>query len=235
MIKIFFRFLQHAGLKFILVLFLLGQVHFDLRSQDLPLGYISYFSDKCNSPGFLKSWNTDRQENWDIIKLKEGNVLRGKSSDSLVFSYVPETRGILSNLIFGDFILEFEFKLSSQQHSDSSGFYFLGPIKSSQDYYALAFTHDSLRFYFIDDSVTKKIAVKPVELNEGGWNKVRIRRDILSRRLNITINNNPEEIAFSDRKLVMGYIGFGTHDVSSYLKNINVWAPTSIVDTTFFW
>jgi len=236
MTKINSRFVfQYFRIKIIIFLFFLCQHNSIILSQELPLGYISYFSDKCNSKNFFKSWDTDKPENWNIVNLKNGPVLRGIPEDSLEISYVPGTRGILSNLIFGDFILEFEFKQSAKQKSDSSGFYFLGPMKTSQDYYAVAFTADSLMFYFIEDSITNKIAVKPVLLNEGEWNKVRITRDILARNLHITINKNSGEVTFTDRKLVMGYIGFGTHDATSYLKNINVWAPTSIIDTTFHW
>lgn len=204
-------------------------------SQELPLGYISYFSDNCTNKSFLKVWDTDNPENWNIVNLKNGPVLRGIQEDSLIFSYVPGTRGILSELIFGDFILEFEFKTSIKQPSNSSGFYFLGPVKTSQNYYAVTFAMDSLMFYLIEDSITTKIAAKPAQLNTGEWNKVKIKRDILTRKIHITINNMPQDIIFTDRKLVMGYIGFGTHDATSFLKNINVWAPTSIIDTSFHW
>ncbi len=226
---------QLFSIKIIIFLLILCQPNSIILSQELPLGYISYYSDKCNNKSFFRSWDTDKPENWNIVSLKNGPALRSTYEDSLVISYVPGTRGILSNLIFGDFILEFEFKTPYKQTSDSSGFYFLGPVKTSQNYYAVAFTADSLMFYFIKDSITNKIASKPVLLNEDAWNKVRIRRDILTRKLHITINNNSGEVTFTDRKLVMGYIGFGTHDATSYLKNINVWAPTSIIDTTFHW
>ena len=228
-------FFQCKSINIIIFCFFLFQHNSIILSQELPLGYISYFSDKCHNNNFFKTWDTDKPENWNIISLKNGPALRGISEDSLMISYIPDTRGILSNLIFGDFILEFEFKTSAKQKSDSSGFYFLGPVKTSYDYYAVAFSEDSLLFYFIEDSITNKIAVKPALLNKAEWNKVRIKRDILARELRITINKNSEDITFSDRKLVMGYIGFGTHDATSYLKNINVWAPTSIIDTTFHW
>jgi hypothetical protein len=236
MTKISSRFVfQYFRLKIIIFCFFLVHQNSIILSQELPLGYISYFSDKCHNNNFFKSWNTDKPENWNIISQKNGPVLRGISEDSLLICYVPGTRGILSNLIFGDFILEFEFKTAAKQKSDSSGFFFLGPVKTSYDYYAIAFSADSLIFYFVEDSITNKIAVKPALLNKGEWNKVRIKRNILNRELRIKINKNSEDITFTDRKLVMGYIGFGTHDATSYLKNINVWAPTSIIDTTFHW
>jgi hypothetical protein len=68
------------------------------------------------------------------------------------------------------------------------------------------------------------------------WNKVRIERDILNR--NITIIVNGESIhknVFTDKNLVMGYVGFGSNKISSALRTIKLWAPTSITDSTFVW
>ncbi|MBA7556352.1 hypothetical protein ES705_49057 [subsurface metagenome] len=138
--------------------------------------------------------------------------------------------------MFGDFILDFEFKTINDVHSDSSGFYFLGPVKSTQSYYAFAFSDDSLSFFFIDDGKISHIDKKAISINKSEWNKVRVVRIILSRQLRFTINNDlSEHVVFSDRNLVMGYIGFGTHQTISYLRNISVWAPTAIVDSTFSW
>lgn len=223
-------------IKVFIFTLIIVQSNSTIFSQELPLGYISYFSHKCNSKSLFKSWNSHYPAQWQISSFESKYVLEAIPDDSTLLSYVPESRAILSNLIFGDYILEFEFKSIEVTSSDSSGFYFLGPVKTSHNYYAFAFASDTLRFLFVDDSVAKEIDSKPVLLKEDEWNKIRIRRDILSRKLIFTINNNfSDQIGFSDRNLVMGYIGFGTQDANSYLKNINVWAPTAITDTSFIW
>jgi len=228
--------LHNHPLRIFLVFFVFILIGSNIFPQNLPLGYISYFSDKCNHKSFFTSWDTDKPDQWRIISLKNGSVLSGIAEDSLISSYIPETRGILSEMIFGDFILEFEFKVLQKSSSDSAGFYFLGPVRSSLNYYTVAFTTDTIMFFFVDDSMTNRIASKAISIHKYDWNKVRIKRDILLRQLHITVNNKvSDKIIFTDRNLVMGYIGFGTHQMTSYLKNINVWAPTAIIDTTFLW
>lgn len=227
---------QNTALKVFILSLFFNYSSSDIFAQELPLGYISYYSNKCSNKSFFNSWNTDKPAQWKIISLKSDYVLSGIPADSLINSDLPETRGIISDLIFGDFIIEFEFKISAKAASDSSGFYFLGPVKSSQEYYAIAFTTDSLMFFYIEDSISTKIASKQVSLLKNSWNKVRIKRNILTRQLQIIVNNkSSEQIVFTDRNLVMGYIGFGTHQMTSYLRKINVWAPTSITDTSFVW
>jgi hypothetical protein len=222
--------------KCILTVLLFSRLGVLLFSQELPIGYISYFSNACTHKSFFNSWHSEDADSWKIIPYKKGSALRVVPADSLKNPWVPETRGILSDMVFGDFILEFEFRTTSKLGSGFSGFYFLGPVKTSQNYYTIAFTSDTLVFFYIDDSVTYRLSGKPVTFNKDSWNKVRITRDILTRQLQIVVNNNAsEKIVFTDRNLVMGYIGFGTHRVISNLKNINLWAPTSITDTTFAW
>ncbi len=228
--------IQPSWNKLVLTVLLFCQSGVLLFSQELPIGYISYFSNACAHKSFLNSWHSENADYWKIITHKNGNTLRVVPADSIENSWVPEIRGILSNMIFGDFILEFEFKTSLNSGTDFSGFYFLGPVKTSQNYYTVAFTSDTLVFFYINDSMTYRLTSMHVTFNKDSWNKVRITRDILTRQLQIVLNNNStEKIVFTDRNLVMGYIGFGTHCVVSDLKNIHVWAPTSITDTTFTW
>jgi hypothetical protein len=227
-------FLFYAGIrKFLVTLFMLILIKSVGHTQELPIGYISYFSHKGNHKSFFNSWYTDKPGQWKIIPLKSGTALSGMPEDTLTFSSFPETRGILSNQIFGDYILEFEFKTT---FTDTSAFHFLGPVKTSTDYYTVAFKQDTLLFFYIDDGFVYRIDAESVSLKQNDWNKVKIIRDILTRQLRITVNKDlSKQIIFSDRNLVMGYIGFGTHQATSYLKNIEVWAPTSIIDSTFVW
>jgi hypothetical protein len=73
----------------------------------------------------------------------------------------------------------------------------------------------------------------PVRINSD-WNRVRIQRNILNRDMNITMNGDTKNsISFTDRELVMGFVGFGTHETNSCLRNIKIWAPTAFSDTLY--
>lgn len=204
--------------------------------QDLPIGYINYFSHNCHNETLFNFLLPEHKEAWMIIKEEGLNVLRIKSSeDSLVNSF-PKSRGVLNNLILGDYILEFEIKTDLMPNKDTAGFCFLGPVKSKEIYYSLLFSKDTLSFISLrSDSIYTSIK-KSIPPLKSSWNKIRIERDILSRTIYIMLNNDKQNIvSFSDRNLVMGFIGFGSHSTTSYLRNIRLWAPTAIEDNEFQW
>lgn len=203
-------------------------------SQELPLGYIKYYSGACDPQGLLESLRVRHEENWEIDGAN--CMLSIHPSDSTENNTIPGSMGVLGTMIFGEYIAEFEFKQSAMPDGDTTGFCFLGVIKSVKSYYAYVFTDDSISFFFIDDGIPELVDKKPGRHIVSGWNKVRIRRDILSRNVYITLNkNHSDEITFNDRNLVMGYLGFGTHRTKSHIRNLTVWAPTSITDTPFKW
>jgi hypothetical protein len=205
-----------------------------LYSQQLPVGYIAYYSQKGNNPEFLKSLVINQPQGFEINKDKTYAVLNPFTVDTTGNSLAPACRGIVADKIFGEFIIEFDYKLQPGNLSNLSGFYFIGPVKSANTYYAIAFSDDSVSFFFADEgNVINLDNTGGIKMNSG-WNKVRIKRDILNRNMQVTLNGDiNHRTTFTDRNLVMGFIGFGTEDITSYLKNINIWAPTAFTDTLY--
>jgi hypothetical protein len=203
-------------------------------SQKLPEGYIEQYSEKCLNNTFFNSFLPEEMSDWKFIQAAKGNILSISSEDSIPIKLFPETKGIIRNLIFGDYIVEFEFKLS-QKVTGTEGFCFIGPVKSIKTYYAFLFSSDSVSFSFINNGTRMIVEKQPAHKISADWNKVRIERYILNRSSTIIINGDySHKIVFKDPNLVMGYVGFGSHDASCFLRNIKIWAPTSI-DTTFKW
>jgi hypothetical protein len=203
-------------------------------SQQLPIGYISYYSEKGTTPGFLKTLVISPNEGFVINKERTFIELNPSPIDSGRILMIPYCRGIISDKIFGEYIIEFEYKIQTGSLNYSSGFYFLSPVKSNDTYYTTIFSNDTIAFVYINDGLLIRKETKSSEMFKTGWNKVRIQRDMLNRKLEVTLNNNiNNKITFTDRDLIMGYIGFGTQDISSYLRNINIWAPTAFSDTLY--
>ena len=203
-------------------------------AQDLPIGYVSYFSDKANTQLFIQKISSCTPEHWNISKDKSCTILYPAKIDSLQLCPVPLMTGIINNMIFGEYIMEFDFYAGSNPKPDSSGFCFIGPVKSADTYYAYVFERDSISFYYINKNIPEKIGSYASPLVSNKWNHVKVTRDILKRSVSFVFNHDAKtRITFSDPRLVMGFVGFGTWETESKIKNINIWAPTVITDSTY--
>ena len=193
-----------------------------VNAQKIPLGYIVQYSNKCDNDNFLKDLLPEHPENWKILHLKHLQGAWVSIPDSLPETFANISKGVLSPQIFGDYIMEFEFRFYNRV-SDSALFTFLGPVKSPNS------------FYFMDQGQLGATNNLACSVRTQQWNKVRVERNILKRRTNIIVNGDFEhKLTFTDKNLVMGYVGFGSN-ASCLLRNIVIYAPTSITDTPFKW
>lgn len=219
---------------FLLALVLILSSSSQLYSQHLPVGYITYYSQKGNQPDFLKTLVIKPTSGIVINKEKTFAVLKPMVNDSVSQMLTPFCRGIIADKIFGEYIIEFEYKIQPGLLDNSAGFCFLGPVKSDNTYYTTIFSNDTIAFLYFDEGTIIKNETAASNSIRIGWNKVKIQRDILGRKLEITLNNNIKDIiTFTDRDLVMGFVGFGTQNVTSCIRNINIWAPTAFSDTLY--
>ncbi len=204
------------------------------QAQELPLGYREYFSHTCATPDLFANLTPDDSSSWLIIADKPVNCLRIKPPDSLRGVY-PESRAMLHQWIWGDYILSFQFKAGMDASTDSAGFVFIGAARDPENYYAFCFVQDSIRFFWSDKGSLKRISTKAASNPHAGWNSLIVRRDILTRSFTFILNDAPEPVVFSHRDLVMGYSGFGGHLTTCYLRKITLWAPTVIDERIFTW
>ncbi len=81
--------------------------------------------------------------------------------------------------------------------------------------------------------IPEKIGTETLKPTQKSWNRVRVTRDILNRSVTFILNRDVnKQVSFSDPRLVMGFVGFGTLTTQSSIRNINIWAPTVITDST---
>jgi hypothetical protein len=206
-----------------------------LFCQNLPIGYIEMYSEKCANDKFFKTFYPEDTSNWKFITVNNTKTLLIKPNDISGNPASPKVRGIIRYYSFGDFILEFEFK-TIQKPGTKDGFCFLGPVKTDMTYYAFRFSSDSVTFSFINRGENKMVESQPANKLHEGWNKVRVERDILNRKVSLIINGDyAHRNEFRELTLVKGFVGFGSESVKCFLRNIKIWAPTSISDSTFIW
>ncbi|NJK86193.1 MAG: hypothetical protein HC906_09685 [Bacteroidales bacterium] len=61
------------------------------------------------------------------------------------------------------------------------------------------------------------------------WHKIRIKRDIISRSLQFYLDDmKTPAVQTNNKRLVMGYIGFGSANSALAIDNIKIWSQTSI-------
>ena len=215
---------------FVFSQFLFSSINY---GQDLPLGYISHYSQKANSTQFLSTLNICTPQYWNIANDKSSTVLYPAVRDSIENRNFLLNMGVIKDMIFGEFILELDFR-SSSPDSGVAGFCFLGPVKNPDTYYLFVLGHDSVTFFYVNKGIPEIIESKYLIVRNNSWNHVRVTRDILKRSVTFVLNKDPRtQVVFTDPRLVMGYTGFGTYITQSSIRNIDIWAPTAITDTTF--
>ncbi len=119
-------------------------------AQSIPIGYVNYFSQKANNQLFVNTITSCTPQYWNISKDKTCTILYPAEKDSLTPGTLTLNTGVVKDMIFGEYIMEFEFYATNIPGLDSSGFCFIGPVKSADTYYAYVFGSDSLTFYFIN-------------------------------------------------------------------------------------
>ncbi|MBN1951289.1 MAG: hypothetical protein JW801_08790 [Bacteroidales bacterium] len=205
-----------------------------LHGQDLPLGYISYYSEDAATAAFPSSLERTAPDLWKVSKYKS-TIIYHAGTDSLHPEVFPQNQGVIPNLLLGDYIMEFEFKLLDSCTNDCEGFFLLSPIKDCGNYYAFGFSSDSVTFYYPNtQNGSVRVAAKKHGVNLNEWIRVRVVRNMIKRTITFRIDGEDEtELIFSDRRLVMGFVGFGTQNVNSAIRNVRIWAPTAFQDQIY--
>lgn len=199
------------------------------HAQELPLGYMAFFNESGSNPSFINSLSRNLPDGFTISSDKSFTVIRAALPDSEAEYNLPYNRGIIPDKIFGDFIVEIEFRIPEIPDSGQNGFCFLGPVQSCNSYYVLLFDSDSVTFYYTDRGKQQVVGTQSLSLRVNQWHKIRIKRDILTRSLTISLPGKPTApITFVERSLVMGYVGFGSENVNSHIRNIRIWSQTAI-------
>jgi hypothetical protein len=213
-----------SKLTYILFIF-----NFSIQAQALPVGFIEQYTNPCNNESLFNTFIRSDSGLWKINSDASLKII--PTNETATHSSI----GVLDKMIFGEYIMEFDFQIDNTS-GDSSSFSFLGNIKSKDSYYIYSFSADSIKFYLMYKGNKSLLDKEPIKKLKPGWNKAHIEWDILSRNATIVVNNNQaNKLTFNDNKLVMGYLGFSNGNFATCIKNIKIWAPTCITDKSFIW
>lgn len=234
-IKILYSKVLRNRLLICSFLFMVAQMKLILSySQQIPPGYVLQFENSCNSDDIFKSLNVEMPENF-IMNNYLHFIPPEIYTDTVSTSEFPAVRGVIDDLILGDFIIDFEY-LIEKESIDSCNFYFLAPIRTKNEYYAFEVSSNQICFNYIKNGNLTTSVCQALELNRTGWTRLTIKRDILKSTMSFFTNGAAApEITFTDRNLVMDFIGFGANSCPCKLRNIKIWGPTSIRDKKFEW
>ena len=209
------------------------------HAQELPLGYILQYRQDFSKRNSLEGFNIASLNSWIVSREKQNFYLEfsGNSKyNPAVLS--PKNIGVLSDYIFGDFILEADLQKAGL-HNDSLDICILFGMKDSLCYYYVHLAShpaDSQNIFLVNNASQKEITLitcKNAQMNNDKWHKVRIERDIVMKTITVFVNDMSYPVMIAkDRTLMMGYIGFGTFGGRGRIDNINIYAPTAIYEET---
>jgi hypothetical protein len=207
-------------------------------AQKLPEGYILQYKQDFNNGKSLSDFTFDHPSHWGIFSGNSNYFLQCMGMpDSLSRSDLPSNIALLSNRVFGDFILEADV----MPLVDSTGFgeicLFLG-VKDNMKFYfvQLANKSDSARhgIFLVKNSLPKKlteISPEAITWKEKKWHHVRLEREIVSRTITVFLDNMIQPVFHvKDYELVMGMVGIGSFGSPCRLDNIRIWSQTVITE-----
>lgn len=202
---------------------------------DIPEGYELQYRTDFKTAAELKDFEFSDPEMWKLSPDCEGtHVLESLGKGD----YQPPVRSphviaLMSNMQFGDFVLEANLQQTGREYGHRDMCIFFNYVDSSHFYYVhmATKTDDHAHNIFIVNGVPRtKISLKTTDgINWGqGWHKVRLVRDTQSGKIELYFGDMETPIMVAEDKThLKGYIGFGSFDDLGRIDNIRIWAPTA--------
>lgn len=215
----------------------------DEVSANIPANYRLVYSQDFEGDDPLGDFQFTDPDKWQLARMDDNHALefigRGK--------YRPKVRspfiiGLISDYMFGDFILEADLLQTGREYPHRDMCIFFGFNSPSKFYYVhIASRTDphSHNIFIVNDAPRTKISTKTTKgINWGRnqWHKVRIERFISDGTIKVFFDDMDTPIMLAkDKTFQLGYIGFGSFDDSGMVDNIKIWAPKVVRKrATFF-
>ena len=202
----------------------------DYTQPGYDLVYSQDFSDRSSIDGF-EFTNPDK---WLLSD-------KGNGGGALEFlgpgGYKPKVRspvviGLISDRVFGDFILEVDMLQTGKEygHRDMCLFYnFQDPSHFYYTHLATAADPHAHNIFIVNDKPRTAIAdktTKGIDWGKGKWHKVRLERKLADGTIKVFFDDMTEPIMTAkDKTFGAGFIGFGTFDDSGRIDNIKIYGP----------
>jgi len=205
-------------------------------AQKLPEGHILQYQQSFNHGNSLSDFMFDIPASWGIFSASGNYYLQCTGANNSVYATsLPANIAVISDKIFGDFVLE----ANVMPEADTNGFretcLFLGMKDKNRYYYVqLASQCDSAHhgIYLVKNSVPSRltgISEKAISWKDNKWHKLRLERNIVKRTILVFVDDMIHPVMqIKDYELVMGMVGLGSFTSPCRFDNIKIWAPTVI-------
>ena len=145
----------------------------------------------------------------------------------------PRNIAVLSNQMYGSFVMEAELKQTGREYGHRDMCLFFGMKDPSNFYYVhLATTPDphAHNIFLVNDEPRKAIGEKVSDGVDWGekdqWHKVKIERTLEDGSIKVYFDDMSTPIMeATDTHFAEGYIGFGSFDDTGMIDNIKIWGP----------
>lgn len=206
-----------------------------LKAQQLPEGYILQYRQTFNNQKSVADFRLTPSGVWNTVNNKGNLALQCKPAAN--GRALPAYAAVLSNKVFGDFILEAGIKFEPDSSGNRDFCLILG-MKDTTRYYCVILSggiDSSLHgAYLVKDSQISRLdglVVKPLDLPANKWHNIRLERNILQRTIVVFVNDMKQPVMrIKDYELVMGMVGLGSFSGGVQCDNLSIWAPTMIVE-----
>lgn len=206
------------------------------RGQDLPVYYQKYYEQDFRNSASIDDFVFTDPQAWTIKRTTGGNQLAlvAKSNYQPVFRS-PLSMAILSNYIWGDFVLQADVRQTTAEYGhrdvcfvwgmrDSAHYYYVHLASQTDEYAHGVFIVNGTDRVKIGQPATTGIAWDALP-----WHRIRIERSIVKCQTRVYVNDMRTPVfETNDPVFRMGYIGFGSFDDTMEIDNITIWAPTVI-------
>ena len=200
---------------------------------DLPRGYKLLYEQNFEDSAALLDFALTDPKAWKISKEGGHSALELAAQSN----YKPVVRSpvniaLLSNKLFGDFILEADLVQSGKEYGHRDMCLFFGFQNPTNFYYvhiATAADDHAHNIFLVKNAPRTKIAketTKGVNWGLGIWHKVRLERRISDGMIKVYFDDMTLPIMFaSDHSFGAGYVGFGSFDDTGKIDNVKIWGP----------
>ncbi|HEY0651737.1 MAG TPA: hypothetical protein VGD65_01375 [Chryseosolibacter sp.] len=179
-------------------------------------------------------------EKWILTEGKSGKALEFTGiSDYQPPFRSPHTIGLISDMTFGNFVLEADLLQTGKEYGHRDMCVIFGFQDPSHFYYshiATKMDDNAHQIMVVNNAPRTKISsftTQGVEWGDKVWHKVRVERNIESGSIKIFFDGTLIEEA-TDKTFGIGYIGFGSFDDSGKIDNVRIWGDAEKSESTAF-
>ena len=199
----------------------------------LPAGYRLVYQQSFDSPAALNDFEFTNSQKWKFSNIGNGS---GSLESLGQGDYKPPVRSpriiaLLSDQIYGDFILEADLLQTGKNYGHRDMCLFFGFNDPSHYYYVhMASKADNHAHNIFKVNNEPRIAIakkttKGIDWGMDQWHKVRLERTANDGKIKIYYDDMTTPIMeAADTTFSSGYLGFGTFDDQGKIDNIKIFA-----------